>query len=176
MNPLSYTLAGLAVVGFIIGSETASVNNHLAIYQQQVVAAKSQVDNQLQRRTDLIDNLVETVKGYAGHESSTLTAVITARDTGDSSKTVISALVEAYPNLKADKHFSDLQTQIEGTENRLGTARRDLILRIQTYDTQLTLFPSNLVNNLFLGYQPETAFTVNDAVRVRPKVNFGKAG
>jgi LemA protein len=138
--------------------------NNIPTYKQQVNAAWSQVLNEYQRRTDLIANLVATVKGYAAHEASVLEAVTEARAkvtqtripadiltnpqafqafernqaTLGGALSRLMVVTENYPNLKADQTFLTLQAQLEGTENRIAVARRDYILAVQQYDTELT--------------------------------------
>ena len=137
--------------------------NTIPTYKQQADAAWSQVLNEYQRRTDLVPNLVATVKGYAAHEASVLEAVTEARakvsqttipsnilsnprafQTFERNQASLSGalsrlmvVTENYPNLKADQNFLALQAQLEGTENRIAVARRDYILAVQQYDTEL---------------------------------------
>ena len=144
--------------------------NNIPTFDEQVKSAWSQVENQYQRRADLIPNLVETVKGYASHETDTLMAVVEARSkvgglqaTGDlinnpeklkqfeqAQATLSGALqrlmvvVERYPDLKANQNFLALQSQLEGTENRISVARRDYIAAIQSYNTEIRTFPGRL--------------------------------
>lgn len=141
--------------------------NNIPKYDEQVKAAWGQVQNQYQRRADLIPNLVETVKGYAKHEQDTLTAVIEARAkatsiqvdartlddpekirqfqaaqaqlTGALSRLMVVA--EQYPDLKANQNFLALQSQLEGTENRIAVARKDFIAAVQQYNTEIRTFP-----------------------------------
>jgi len=164
-------------------------------------AAWSEVVNQYQRRADLIPNLVNTVKGYASHEKDTLEAVTRARAAatsmqvtpevlndpaafekfqkvqGDLSSALSRLLVvtENYPNLKADTGFRDLQSQLEGTENRITVARNRFITSVQDYNVLARSFPNNLTAMVF-GYKVKPNFTVENekAISTAPTVNFGK--
>lgn len=141
--------------------------NNIPKYDEQVKAAWGQVQNQYQRRADLIPNLVETVKGYARHEQDTLTAVVEARAKATSIQVDANTLndpekirqfqaaqsqlsgalsrlmvvVEKYPDLKANQNFLALQSQLEGTENRIAVARKDFIAAVQQYNTEIRTFP-----------------------------------
>jgi LemA protein len=144
--------------------------NDIPTYDEQVKAAWSQVENQYQRRADLIPNLVETVKGYAKQEQATLTAVVEARARATSiqvdAKTLddpqklqqfdqaqqqlsgaLSRLLvvsERYPDLKSNQNFIALQSQLEGTENRIAVARRDFIAAVERYNTEIRTFPGRI--------------------------------
>ncbi|RUV02553.1 LemA family protein [Mesorhizobium sp. M6A.T.Cr.TU.017.01.1.1] len=174
--------------------------NTIPTAEENAKAAWSQVLNQYQRRADLIPNLVETVKGYAAHEKDTLDAVVEARAKAtqvtvtpetlsnpeavknfqDSQAGLTSALsrllavVENYPDLKANQNFLALQAQLEGTENRIAVARRDYIQAVQEYNLTLKTFPSVVWATLwFRGNQPFANFTIEEDKMQTPKVDFG---
>ena len=173
--------------------------NEFQSKDEQVKAAWAEVLNQYKRRADLIPNLVNTVQGYAAHEQNTLTAVVNARakatsvnvsaadiDNPEKMKQFQEAqaqlsgalgrllvVAEQYPNLKADATFRDLQGQLEGTENRITTARNRFIKAVQEYNVLARQFPTNITAMMF-GYKPKASFTVEDekAISEPPKVDF----
>ena len=175
--------------------------NNFQTKDEATKAAWGEVVNQYQRRADLIPNLVNTVKGYATHEKDTLEAVTKARAAATSFQitpevlndpaafakfqqvqgelsSALSRLMmvtEAYPNLKADAGFRDLQSQLEGTENRITVARKRYIDTVQEYNVQVRQFPTNLTAMMF-GYKVKPSFTVENekAISTAPAVNFGK--
>ncbi|MBI4191781.1 MAG: LemA family protein [Betaproteobacteria bacterium] len=175
--------------------------NTMQAGDQQIKAAWAEVVNQYQRRVDLIPNLVETVKGFAGQEQAVLLGVTNARaKVGSIQATpelvndpaafqkftsaqgeLTSALsrllvvVEKYPELKSDRNFRDLQAQLEGTENRIAVARNRYIKAVQEYNTVVVQFPTNLTAMIF-SFKEKPQFTVADekAIAAPPKVDFGK--
>jgi len=175
--------------------------NEFQSKDEAVKAAWSEVVNQYQRRADLIPNLVNTVKGYASHERETLEAVTRARAAATSFQITpevlnnpqafqkfqqvqgelssalsrLMAVSENYPQLKADTSFRDLQSQLEGTENRITVARQRYIKSVQEYNTLARSFPTNLTAKMF-GYQVRPSFTVENekGISTAPAVNFGK--
>ncbi|WP_027080714.1 LemA family protein [Luteimonas mephitis] len=173
--------------------------NQIQQKDEAVKAGWSEVLNQYKRRADLIPNLVSTVKGYAAHEQQVLTQVTEARAKvgqinvnaddaaslqqfqqaqGELSGALsrLMAVVESYPNLKADQAFLNLQTQLEGTENRITVARGRYIQLVQDYNTYIRSFPQNLVAMMF-GYKQKPNFTVENerAIQEAPAVDFGQA-
>jgi LemA protein len=174
--------------------------NNIPTYDEQVKAAWAQVQNQYQRRADLIPNLVETVKGYARQEQETLTAVIEARAkatsiqvdantlndpaklkqfqdaqgqlTGALSRLMV--VSERYPDLKSNQNFLSLQSQLEGTENRIAVARRDFIASVERYNTEIRTFPGRLWHSVMysdLPVRPNFEATAADADKA-PQVKF----
>jgi|SRR5579883_2935965 len=187
-----------AMAGMLLLISGCGINN-IPTQKQQVDAAWSQVLNEYQRRTDLIPNLVATVKGYAAHEASVLEAVTEARakvtqtiippdiltnpqafQTFERNQAALSGalsrlmvVTENYPNLKADQNFLALQSQLEGTENRIAVARRDYILAVQQYDTELATIPGRWYHSVFYStYQPIQNFTISEQAQQAPKVSF----
>lgn len=175
--------------------------NEFQAKDEATKAAWSEVVNQYQRRADLVPNLVNTVKGYASHESATLEAVTRARAQATSFQITpevlndpaafqkfqqvqgelsgaLSRLMmvsEKYPDLKADTSFRDLQSQLEGTENRITVARQRYIASVQDYNVTVRQFPKNLTAMVF-GYETKPSFTVENekAISTAPTVDFGK--
>ena len=177
--------------------------NTLLAQDEAIKAGWSEVLNQYQRRTDLVPNLVNTVKGYAAHEAKVLTEVTAARARvgqiaatpelvndpaalekfqaaqGELTSALSRLLVvsENYPQLKADAGFRDLQAQLEGTENRITVARNRYIETVKDYNITVRSFPSNLTAMMF-GHQAKANFTVENekAISAPPKVDFGGSG
>ncbi|MFA6472006.1 MAG: LemA family protein [Candidatus Latescibacterota bacterium] len=161
--------------------------NSMVVMQEQVNSSWAQVQTVLQRRFDLIPNLVETVKGYAAHEEGVLTAVTEARakvggaaNPGDRMKAegdLSSALsrlmvvVEAYPNLKANQNFMALQDQLEGTENRIAVERQRYNDTVRGYNQYIRQFPQNLITGMF-GFERKPFFEAPGAAQEAPKVQF----
>jgi LemA protein len=173
------------IVLFII-----SVYNNLVTLKQRAKNSFSQMDVQLQRRFDLIPNLVETVKGYMAHESDTLAKVTELRTSWANAKTVdekakvdnelsstlktIMAVAEAYPDLKANQNFSNLQAELSETEDKISYSRQFYNDSVTRYNTKLELFPSNIIASMF-HFTPENLFEVdNSEARKNVKVDFNK--
>ena len=171
------------VVLFIVG-----LYNSLVRSRQQVKNSWSQIEVQLKRRHDLIPNLVETVKGYAGHEKSTLENVIRARSQAVQAKGVdeqvkaekelsgalgrLMVVVEQYPDLKANASFLALQEELTSTENKIGFSRQYYNDSVMQYNTRIQTVPANFIANMF-AFQPEPFFEIEDkAEREAPKVQF----
>lgn len=174
--------------------------NDLQGRDEDAKAAWSEVVNQYQRRADLIPNLVATVKGYAEHERETLEGVVSARSKATGIQVTpetlsnpaafeefqkaqagltaalgrLIAIAENYPNLKADQSFLDLQSQLEGTENRIAVARKRYIDRVAEYNKMVRYFPTNLTAKFLLHMEEKPNFTVADesAVAKPPDVRF----
>ncbi len=161
--------------------------NTLVNLKNRVKDQWAQIDVLLKRRADLIPNLVETVKGYAGHEKSTLEEVITARNKAVQATTTseeiaangeltqalgrLFALAEAYPDLKANTNFMDLQANLKETEDKIGFSRQFYNDSVLKYRNKLEMFPSNIIASMF-GFKPEEFFEANDQEREVPKVQF----
>lgn len=167
-----------------------SVYNSLVTLRQRVKNAFGQMDVQLQRRFDLIPNLVETVKGYMTHESDTLAKVTELRTAWAGAKTVdekakldnelsntlktIMAVAEAYPDLKANQNFESLQNELTETEDKISYSRQFYNDTVTKYNTKLELFPSNIIAGMF-HFTAESLFEVDSAeARKNVKVDFNK--
>jgi LemA protein len=173
--------------------------NNIPTYDEQVSAAWSQVLNQYQRRAELIPNLVNTVKGYAAQEKDVLTSVVEARSKvaqtqipkdvltdptafkafQDNQAELSAALarlmvvVERYPDLKSNQNFLALQSQLEGTENRIAVARRDYIEAVKQYNTEIRTFPGRIWKSLlYSDAEPKETFTVSEELQKVPQVGF----
>ena len=170
--------------------------NGLVSTQESLNKSWANVENQYQRRADLIPNLVETVKGYAKHESSTFEAVVNARAKatqmtidptnltpeklqefqaaqGELSSALgrLLLLREAYPELKANQNFIELQAQLEGTENRITVAREQFNQEVQNYNTMVRKFPKNIIAGLF-GFERKPTFEAEKGAEKAPEVKF----
>lgn len=190
------TIAIIVVLLFAGYSWVKGTYNTMVTQDEGVKTAWSQVENQYQRRMDLIPNLVNTVKGYATHEKETLEGVVSAR--AEATKTTIdpsnlneesmkkfqaaqgelsSALsrlmlvIERYPDLKANQNFSELQAQLEGTENRISVERKRFNETAQSYNTYIRSFPTNILAGMF-GFQPKDYFSAESGAEKAPKVEF----
>jgi LemA protein len=173
----------VAVIVWAIG-----IYNGLVRLKNMVKNAWSQIDVQLKRRHDLIPNLVETVKGYAGHEKSTLEAVIQARSAAVAAKGVeaqskaeqgltgalgrLMLVVEQYPDLKANQNFLGLQEELTSTENKISFSRQHYNDSVMQYNTRIQTFPNNMVAGMF-NFGDEPFFEIEEpAAREAPKVQF----
>lgn len=170
--------------------------NGMVSMREGVAAQWSNVENQYQRRLDLIPNLVNTVKGYASHEQSTLTDVVNARAKAtqmqinldqlneasiqklnkvqgelSSALSRLLAISESYPDLKANQNFLDLQAQLEGTENRIAVERRKFNDAARSYNAYIQQFPRNILAGMF-GFTPKPYFEANAGAENAPKVEF----
>jgi LemA protein len=184
-------IVALIVVALAVataGCEYVGERNKLATEKEAIAGQWSQVDADLQRRADLIPNLVETVKGYAKEETGVMQSVANARAALLGAKTPqekidannqldgavgrLLVIVENYPNLKASENFRQLQFELEGTENRILQSRRRYNEAVQKYNTDLSLFPANVVAAM-AGFQREDAyFKTEPGARTAPKVQF----
>ena len=179
----------LAIV-IVIAIALIAIYNKLVTLRQRVQNAWSQIDVQLQRRFDLIPNLVETVKGYMAHEADVLTKVTDLRSSWANAKTVdekakldnqlseslktIMAVAENYPDLKANQNFSELQTELTNTENKISYSRQFYNDTVTRYNIKLETFPSNVIASVF-NFKSENLFEVdNQEARKNVKVDFNK--
>jgi LemA protein len=188
----------LAVLALVLAG--CGVNN-VPTYEENMKAKWGEVLNQYQRRADLIPNLVETVKGYAAQEKDVLTSVVEARakatqmqipadiinnpeafkkfqeSQGELSTALgkLLSIVENYPDLKSNQNFLALQSQLEGTENRISVSRRDYIEAVQLYNTEIKTIPGRWWASWFYPEaKPAETFTADDSVKTPPKVEFNK--
>ncbi|MEA2840735.1 MAG: LemA protein [Methylobacteriaceae bacterium] len=188
----------LAVVLLALGLSGCGYNT-IPTLEEQAKARWADVQNQYQRRADLIPNLVATVQGYAKQEKDVLTSVIEARAKATSVRIDASQLTdpdkvkqfqdaqnqlsgalgrllavsEAYPDLKSNANFLALQSQLEGTENRIAVARRDYIDAVRAYNLSLRTFPTMIwAKTVFAGNKPMAEFTASDAAQAPPQVKF----
>ncbi len=196
---LRKTIGFLTVLFLLVGLSGCGVNN-IPTYDEQVKATWAQVENQYQRRADLVPNLVATVKGYAAHETETLQAVVEARAKvgamqvnadvlnnptalrqfeqaqGQLSSALsrLMVVVERYPDLKANQNFLALQSQLEGTENRISVARRDYISSVSQYNTEIRTFPGRLWHSILYSDMPirESYQATAEKAEQAPEVKF----
>jgi len=181
-------LVVLLILALVVGGAYVGRRNQMAIKREAVNAAWAQVDVVLQRRADLIPNLVETVKGYAVQEQTVFGAIAAARAALIGAKTPtdkiaangqldsalgrLLVIVENYPQLKSNENFIRLQDELAGTENRIAVERRRYNDTIQDYNTYIALFPNSLVAS-FAGFARNDAyFKTEEGARQAPKVNF----
>jgi LemA protein len=176
------------VVALIVGGKLTSTRNELVQQRESINGAWSQVDVDLQRRADLIPNLVSTVKGFAAQEKEVLNNIANAR-AGllnarspqekinanaqlDSALGRLLVVVENYPQLKSNENFMRLQDELAGTENRIAVSRRRYNETVQRYNTSIDLFPNNIAAGLFGFHRNDAYFKTDPASREAPKVAF----
>ncbi len=190
-NTIIIIAAIVAIVGYCMSSY-----NTLVGQDEAVGTAWSNVENQYQRRVDLIPNLVNTVKGYASHEKETFEAVVSARAKATQTTVDIDnltpekiaayqkaqgelgsalgrllAITENYPELKANENFKELQAQLEGTENRISTERHKFNEVAKTYNTSIRRFPKNIIASMF-GFEKRPYFEAQEGAEKAPEVKF----
>jgi len=187
----------IVVVLLLIIGRFVGIYNSLVTLEEGVNQSWAQVSNQYQRRADLIPNLVETVKGYASHERETFSAVTEARAKvgqltvtpevlnnpeafsrfqqvqGEISSALsrLMAISERYPDLKANENFLALQSQLEGTENRISVARKRFNETVQSFNTRIRRFPTNMIAGMF-GFEKKLYFKAQEGAEIAPKVSF----
>jgi len=191
-------LLSLVAIFFFIGMFFTGTYNNLVSLNESVNSRWAQVQNVYQRRADLIPNLVETVRAYAEHEQETLTAVIEARSSASQIKleakdlspenlakfeqaqkqlsgslSRLMLVIEKYPDLKANENFLALQTQLEGTENRISNERRLFNDSVREYNTNIKLMPQLFIANL-AGFKEKAYFEADKSASKAPVVNFSK--
>ena len=181
----------IVILAVLIGYSVSSYNS-MVTQEEKVGTAWSNVENQYQRRSDLIPNLVNTVKGYAAHEKETFDAVVSARakatqmsvDIDDltaayqraqgeigSALGRLLAVTENYPELKANENFKELQAQLEGTENRISVERRKFNETAREYNTSIRRFPKNIFAGIF-GFEKRPYFEAEEGAEQAPEVKF----
>src|SRR5438445_7219972 len=183
-------LVVLVIIALLLGSSFVSRRNQMVVKREAVNASWAKVDVVLQRRADLIPNLVETVKGFAAQEQTVFgdiakarSALLSAHSPADkiaANQRLDSALgrllvvVENYPQLKSNENFLRLQDELAGTENRIAVERRRYNETLQDYNTYLSLFPNNLVASMSGFARNDAYFKTDEGARQAPKVNFDK--
>lgn len=180
-------LCCLVIVILICGGYIISTRNKLVGQEQETKQVFANVQVYLQRRNDLIPNLVNTVKGYAKHEEEVFNAVTEARQNMINAKTPeetvqadaalssavgrLLAIAESYPDLKAKENFLELQDELAGTENRIAVARKDANEKVTAYNTSIKLFPKNIVAKMF-GFNELPLFEADSSAKTIPAVSF----
>jgi LemA protein len=191
MKKWQIVVGAVVIVAIIVAGSYAGIRNNMVRKKEQINSAWSQVDVVIQRRADLIPNLVNTVKGFAAHETEVFADVDRAREALLNAHTPASriqangqldgalgrllAVVENYPQLKSNENFLELQDQLEGTENRIAVERRRYNLAIQDYNTYIGLFPNNLVAGMSGFSRDNEYFKATPGARQVPKVEFPAA-
>jgi LemA protein len=202
LRPRLSRIAALAAAMLVTAMLAGCGINNIPTFEQNAKAKWSEVLSQYKRRADLVPNLVETVKGFAAQEQQVLTSVVEARAKATQAQLqlpadVVSnpeamqrfqdaqnqlsgalgrllAVVERYPDIKSGQNFLALQSQLEGTENRIAIARRDYIEAVRVYNTELTTFPGRIWRSImYSSAQPMAAFDVTPREQETPRVDFG---
>ena len=181
-------IAIIVVILVLLGVMLVPSYNKLVTLEENVDSSYAQVENQLQRRMDLIPNLVNTVKGFAEHEQEVIGDISDARarlagaqgpeeqaaanDELSGALSRLLVVVEAYPDLKANENFRQLMDELAGTENRIGVARQDYNTEVATFNKRVKRFPGNITASIF-GYDEKEYFKADEAANEVPKVDFG---
>jgi LemA protein len=187
LKPWHIILIVVAVLAVALVGYTVKSYNGLVTLKQEVTQKESDIQTTLQRRADLIPNLVNTVKGYASHEEAIMkevsdarAALVGANNTGDqlaaneqmtSALNRLLAIAENYPDLKANTNFIQLQDELSGTENRITQARRAYNDAVKTYNTKIQRFPTSLIAGIF-NFEAFDYFQANEGAQEVPSVNF----
>ncbi|GEO78222.1 epitope LemA [Companilactobacillus mindensis DSM 14500] len=177
----------IVIIVVLLIAAYAGMYNSLVKYRNRAREFSSQIDVQLKRRTDLIPNLVETVKGYAKHEKETLEHVVELRNNVNSASSLqdkvdadnelsgalrqVFALAENYPDLKANQEFSQLMEELSNTENKVSYARQAYNSQVQAYDTAIQTFPRNIIASIH-GFKEMNFLQIPDVDKEAPKVKF----
>ena len=183
----SYIIGIVVAIIVVIGISLGSGYNKMVKENEDVESAAAQIDVQLKRRTDLIPNLVNTVKGYMTHEQKVIDSITTARENLVNASTVedkasaseqltkalnnLYVIVENYPDLKSNTNFINLQDELAGTENRIAVARKDYNDAVKEYNNLVKTFPNNLTASLF-NFKEKSYFEVNNSDKEVPNVSF----
>jgi LemA protein len=181
-------VGGLVLLGLLVGGRVVGIRNELVTDREAVRAQWSQVDVALQRRADLVPNLVETVKGIAKQEQQVFSDIANARAAMMGARTPgeriaantqlegalgrLMVVVENYPQLKSNENFLRLQDELAGTENRISVERRRYNEAVQRYNTKIELFPNNIAASIFGFSKEDDYFRTDPASRTAPKVAF----
>lgn len=189
MKKVAIVLGVILLIGLVFLSSIFSTYNKLVQMNETIKSSWAQVENQLQRRFDLIPNLVNTVKGYAAHEKDIFEAIANARARIGQAQTTeqkiganqelssalsrLLVVVENYPNLKADQSFQRLMDELAGTENRISVERKRYNDNVQVYNQEIKMFPTSLIASLF-NFKEAAYFKVEEAAKSAPKVDFTK--
>ncbi|MGK0465387.1 LemA family protein [Clostridium sp.] len=189
MNKTQRTVAIVIAVFLIITMPIVGGYNKMVSLDQNVKVSEGNIDAQLQRRSDLIPNLVETVKGYASQEKEIFIQIAEARAKLSGAETVgdkaeadselgsalsrLLVIVERYPDLKSSQNFRDLTVALEGTENRIGTARQDYNKSVDNYNTTIKKFPGSIIAGTF-RFEEKEYYKASESAKELPKVDFSK--
>jgi LemA protein len=187
-----YLILGIILAVIVLfGISLMSSYNNFVTLEENVDQSYAQIENQLQRRLDLIPNLVNTVKGYASHEKEVIAEISDARARLAGANTVeeeatanaeltgalsrLLVVVENYPNLKADQQFTQLMDELSGTENRISVARKDYNDQVAVYNKKVKQFPGALIAGM-TGFDEKEYFTADPKAAEAPEVDFGGNG
>ncbi|WP_411168805.1 LemA family protein [Clostridium sp. MB05] len=189
MKNVSKSLITVIIVILVLVLPIIFSYNKLVSLEQLVNTAQSNIDTQLQRRSDLIPNLVSTVKGYASQEKDIFTDIANARSKLSGASSIseqanadtqlsnalsrLLVIVEQYPDLKSNENFKDLSIQLEGTENRIAVARQDYNTAVTNYNTTRRRFPTNIISSIF-GFQEKPLYKASDSASEVPSVDFSR--